>query len=229
VFVTLTDRARHLYEGEAGVTRGDVRGSTTRALLEARSLQLLGPGPWLRVNGGPDGAEVLVDDVRVGTLPYRGRIAHGAHHVKVQAEGYTAFEHTIDVPESSRRKLDVEVELRPAATVASQGDVAPGDGAEGDGAVAWQVFPLVLGGAGLVLATVTTVRLASGLDACVRADAAGRCTETRTVQVAPTVVYYSLSAALIGGAIAWLVIGSADEGELTAEVGVGALGLRGTF
>jgi hypothetical protein len=49
------------------------------------------------------------------------------------------------------------------------------------------------------------------------------------VQVAPTVVYYSLSAALIGGAIAWLVIGSADEGELTAEVGVGALGLRGTF
>ncbi|HEY2734780.1 MAG TPA: hypothetical protein VGI70_12385, partial [Polyangiales bacterium] len=43
--VMLVDASGHHFEGTAAVRDGDVRDATTRALLEARSYQLLGPGP----------------------------------------------------------------------------------------------------------------------------------------------------------------------------------------
>ena len=91
-------------------------------------------------------------------------------------------------------------------------------------------MPIATGAAGVALATFTTVRLASGLDSCVGADAAGRCTERRRAQVVPTLVYYTLSAALIGTSVLWIALGASDsETDLAAVVGPGQLSVLGRF
>jgi hypothetical protein len=142
------------------------------------------------------------------------------------------MERTLDVSAAGARKIDTEAMLRPGALVlaeSSQARAADEPFTEERGL--WRIAgPLVLGGAGVALAAVTTVRLASGLDSCVNADAEGRCTERRTVQVAPTVIYYSLSAALIGGAVVWWVLGSQqDEAPVALGVGLGSAAVFGHF
>ncbi|HEX2676427.1 MAG TPA: PEGA domain-containing protein, partial [Polyangiales bacterium] len=216
--VTLLDRAGHRYEGDADVRDSDLRGATTRALLEARALQLLGPGPWLRVEGTPDGAQVKVDGRAVGTLPYRGALAPGRYELQVSADGYIPVKQSVEMPKSDARKVQVRVALQAAPieapdSVSAQRAALAGTDRDASRSKLWMAWPVALGGAGLVLAGVTTVRIATASDACVHADSAGRCSERRSVSAAPTVIYYSLSGALIGTAIAWLVLGSSsDEG-----------------
>jgi len=225
VVVTLGDRGRHRYQAAAEIESGDVRAATTRALLKARALQFLGPGPWLRVDGSPDGSKVLLDGRVAGTLPYRACIRPGAHKLQVQAAGYLAFEQALQIPEVEERTVEVSADLAPDPT---QGSVVLGalgrdethgrSGSEPE--AAWMVAPMVVGVAGLALGTITTVRLVVGVDSCVNADAAGRCTEQHRVQLAPTLIYYSLSAALIGAAVVWLVVGSSDD-DLAWSAAVG--------
>jgi outer membrane receptor for ferrienterochelin and colicin len=98
----------------------------------------------------------------------------------------------------------------------------------------WLVGPIVVGGLGLVLAGVTTVRLATRLDSCVNPDEKSFCTYRRRVNVAPTAIEYTLSAALIGGSIAWMVIGlSGDDDErqpgVSARLGPTGIQLAGRF
>jgi hypothetical protein len=237
VRVALLDTDKRRYDGESEVVDGDVRTATTRAVLEARSFQLLGPGPWLRVEGTPEGAEVLLDDRIVGRVPYRATVIPGSHKLRVREAGYTAFEQTLNVPATDDSHVaQVVVALEPAP-------IALGNGADGLRAVqqdggrkrssTWLVGPIVVGGLGLVLAGVTTVRLATRLDSCVNPDESSNCTYRRSVNVAPAVIEYSLSAALIGGSIAWLVLGLSDDEEeqpgVTAGLGLGGLQLAGRF
>jgi hypothetical protein len=239
VRVALLDTDKRRYDGESEVEDGDVRTATTRALLEARSFQLLGPGPWLRVEGTPEGAEVLVDDRIVGRVPYRATVIPGTHKLRVREAGYTAFEQQLNVPATDDSHVaQIVVALEPAP-------IAVGNGGDGLRAVpqdggsrrrqnsTWLVGPIVVGGLGLVLAGVTTVRLATRIDSCVNPDERGYCTYRRRVNIAPAVIEYTLSAALIGGSIAWVVLGLSDTDErqpgVTARLGLDGIQLAGRF
>jgi hypothetical protein len=235
VRIALLDSDRRRYDGEAEVQDGDVRTATTRALLEARSFQLLGPGPWLRVEGTPEGAEVLVDDRIVGRVPYRATVTPGRHKLRVREAGYTAFEQQLDIPttdDAHVAQVVVALEPAPIAMGNSGGDLrAVGDSSNERRHNTWLVGPIVLGGAGLVLAGVTTIRLATGLDDCLNPDEYGICTNRRRVNWVPTAIEYSLSAALIGASIAWIIIESKsnEEPALTARFGLRELSLAGSF
>jgi hypothetical protein len=239
VRVALLDTDKRRYDGESEVQDGDVRTATTRALLEARSFQLLGPGPWLRVEGTPEGAEVLLDDRIVGRVPYRATVIPGSHKLRVREAGYTAFEQQLNIPATDDSHVaQIVVALEPAP-------ISLGNGGDGLRAVSqdnsgghkpnntWLVGPIVAGGLGLVLAGVTSVRLATRLDTCVNPDANMVCTYHRRVNVAPAVIEYSLSAALIGGSIAWIVIGLSDTDErqpgVNARLGLDGIQLAGRF
>ncbi len=237
VRVALLDTDKRRYDGESEVIDGDVRTATTRALLEARSFQLLGPGPWLRVEGTPEGAEVLLDDRIVGRVPYRATVIPGSHKLRVREAGYTAFEQQLNVPATDDSHVaQIVVALEPAP-------IAIGNGGDGLRAVSqdgggskknktWLVGPIVMGGLGVVLAGVTTVRIATRVDACVNPDEGLHCTYKRSVNVAPAVIEYSLSAALIGGSIAWIVLGMADDETqpgVSARLGLDGIQLAGRF
>ena len=232
--VTLLDKANHPYEGSANVRDGDIRDATTRALLEARSYQLLGPGPWLRIDGTPEGAEVLLDDRIVGALPYRATIEPGKHSVVVRDAGYGRFMRTIQVPDQDSKKLTLQVALEPVplALPTEALELEPADApVEVDHpSHAWLAAPISLAALGVGLASVVSVRLAAGLDGCVDPDAWGRCTERGTVRVWSTAGAYALSAALIGTGVIWIVLGSSDDSpSLAASVGVDHLSLAGSF
>jgi hypothetical protein len=233
--VNLQDAAGHHFEGTAAVRDGDVRDATTRALLEARSYQLLGPGPWLRVEGTPEGADVLVDGSVVGKLPYRASIVAGRHQLIVRDAGYSRFEQTLDVPAEDGRKLKVQVALEPAPIeapgAALEASALAQTNASSDRDSSWLVLPITMGVLGVGLATVASVRLASRGDSCVQPDAAGRCIEKRGVRVWPTVGTYALSAALIGAGIVWIVLGSQEEerAHLAANIGIDHVSIAGSF
>ncbi len=237
VRVRLLARDAHAYEGEAEIDSGDVRGATTRALLEARALQLLGPGPWLRVDGTPEGAQLELDERPVGTVPYRAAVTPGPHRLRVKANGYLTSEQELDVP-AADRKLDVRVALSPAqletpVAPSAQGAVAVNQSGDPRGP-GWVILPIALGVSGVAIASATTVRLLTGSGYCAHADAAGRCAVRRT-SVAPSVAYYAVSGALIGAAVIWLVLGShtdtgaASDGSMHADIGFGTVSLSGSL
>jgi hypothetical protein len=205
-------------------------------LLEARSFQLLGPGPWLRVEGTPEGAEVLLDDRIVGRVPYRATVIPGRHKLRVREAGYTAFEQQLDVPATDDAHVaQIVVALEPAPiTMSNNGSdlrAVSAEGAQGKRNSTWLVGPLVLGGLGVVLAGVTTVRLATELDSCVNPDDDGLCTQTRTVNAAPVAIAYTLSAGLIGASIVWIVLGSNDSEQpsVSARLGLDHIAIAGSF
>lgn len=212
VVVQLLDSESHRYTGEADVRDGDVRDATTRAVLEARSYQLLGPGPWLRLDGTPEGAEVLLDGSIVGRLPFRAPIAPGEHDIVVRETGYTRMRQTVSVPDDDSRKLEIKVALEPKSVETPVAAVAllpsaadSGDRVDSD--KTWLAAPVAMGVVGVGLAAALTVRLASGVDSCVDRDEEDLCTAKRGVRAGPTVAGYTLSALLIGGAITWITLG----------------------
>lgn len=251
--VTLLDAAGHRYEGVADVRSNDVREATTRAVLEARSYQLLGPGPWLRVVGTPEGAQVLIDGDQVGTVPYRAPVAAGQHGLTIREAGYVRSQQTLNVPDDDSRKLEIKVALEPTSsqprasaevaepelptdlTRAPDDAVAPDTRSGGD--QLWLAGPITLGVLGVALATVVTVRIATGTSQCEGQDDFGNCTERRTINAGPTVGGYVLSAALIGSAVTWLVLGSQKSaehaskpaGSLRASLGLGHIAMTGSF
>jgi hypothetical protein len=239
--VTLQDSAGHRYQGGAEIRDGDVREAVTRAVLDARSYQLLGPGPWLRIEGTPEGAEVLVDGERVGTLPYRAPIAAGRHEVVVRESGYLRFSQALSVPADESRRVELRAVLEPTPLEAPPGAVplvtpqeSPAERGPRDSA--WLAAPVAMGMLGLGLASVITVRIATGYDPCVgERDSYNLCTASRTIRVAPTVGGYALSAMLIGGSITWIVLGlqhkqePSEKAGVQARLGLGHVQLSGSF
>ena|GEM_PF-2718188 len=232
--VTLQDAAGHRYEGVAELRDGDVRDATTRSMLEARSYQLLGPGPWLSVVGTPEGAEVLVDGQRVGELPYRGAIAVGQHEVVVREAGYVKHRESVDVPDQPSRRMERKVALEPAPLASAPNAALGADDADGaHTSSAWLAAPVAMGMLGVGLATVLSVRIATGL------QCSEPCLENRSLRAAPTIGGYALSAALVGASITWIVLGMqpsetessgvSQRPQLRASMGLGHLQLSGSF
>ena len=111
VFVTLVDDAGSRFPGAHPVHGGNMEVATRAALAEARGLQLLGPGPWVRVHGSPASAKVIVDGQVVGALPYRAGMTAGRYQLRVESPGHLSEEQTLDIPLNAGRVVEVEVNL----------------------------------------------------------------------------------------------------------------------
>ena len=234
--VTLVDADGHHYEGAAKLRDGDVRDATTRALLEARSYQLLGPGPWLRVEGTPEGADVLIDGSVVGQVPYRASLAAGKHALIVRDAGYSRYEKAVEVPARDGFRFEIRVALEPAPIDAPVAALempghAPAQASPAEHNRLWLIAPIAMEVVGVGLATATTVRIATGVDSCVEPDAAGHCTEKSGVRTWPTVAAYGLSAALIGAGLVWIVLGTQAERrtQVAANIGIDHIVVSGSF
>lgn len=189
--VTLIDALGRKYPGYAIIVGDDAGAAGRAALLEARGLHLLGPGPWIHVRGAPAGASVMVDEKPVGVLPYRGAISPGDHELEVRADGYNAKRQPIVIPLEPTTTARVELELAPQAAPAATptaetaaplaDDYVQEDPSEAprDEASAWN---FVIGGlaiaGGVALATIEPVQTFSkdgdcANDACTERYAAG--------------------------------------------------------
>lgn len=111
VFVTLVDDAGARFPGAHAVHAGTLEVATRAALAEARGLQLLGPGPWVRVRGTPASAKVLIDGQVVGALPYRAAMTAGRYSLRIESPGHLSEEQTLDIPLNAGRVVEVEVNL----------------------------------------------------------------------------------------------------------------------
>lgn len=120
-------------EGDAWIQKN--RAALDRALGVVR--EHLGD---LEVRGGPAGADVLVDGVRVATLPMTSpaRVVTGVHAIEVRAPGHVAVTRTATVSAGgvARETVDLARAAAPpaaASAAGSSGDTqrVPGPGAAG--------------------------------------------------------------------------------------------------
>lgn len=103
VAVTIFD-GRASYSANADVGPHGLAQAAKAAVLDARSQQALGPGPWLVVQGGPSTARVFVDGRFAGSLPMVERIEVGAHEVEVRAAGFESYRDQVTVAEGDTQK-----------------------------------------------------------------------------------------------------------------------------
>ena len=219
-FVTLVDRDNARYPGRvklAGKGQDALARAVKGALLEARALQLLGRGPWLRIAGEPEGAQVVIDGKLAGTMPYRAAIEPGRHTVEVRGSGRRSFVQTVDVPPNASRQVELEVRFRRGAS-AGQGPsgewlVADAESSaeppveSGSGSRPW-VGPLLLGGAGTALiATDLVLVLGSG---CQSRNTSGQCEEGYEVDDALAITWAAVGASAIVSAVLWHMLGGDD-------------------
>jgi len=112
VHVTIVDAAGSHFPGRAVTeSNGDPTSAARSALVDAQSLQLLGPGPWVAVNGEPKGAAVWIDGRFVGSVPYRAGVAPGDHTLEVRADGRAAKQLPLRVPLEPTATARVDVAL----------------------------------------------------------------------------------------------------------------------
>lgn len=180
VYVTLVDVEGNRYSGQAPIEIGRVAEAAKAALLDARGLQLLGPGPWVHVEGSPEGASVEIDGSFVGVLPYRGALGPGDHRLEVSAAGYVTEVRTLKIPDDPAVTTRTSVGLRAGdgdatAKLAELPDLTDRPPPPYEASV-WN---FLLGGAavagGIAIATVDPVRTAMRQDDC--ASGTMPCTE----------------------------------------------------
>jgi hypothetical protein len=181
IHVTIVDAAGNHFPGRAAAEAdGDAPRAARSALVDAQSLQLLGPGPWVAVNGEPKGAAVWIDGRFVGSLPYRAGVAPGDHTLEVRAAGRAAKQLALRVPLESTATARVDVALdapetapaqaaagvRPAEITLTNGETAvPADRIAAEGRTEPSPWNYALGGAlaavGGILIVVDPVRAAA--------------------------------------------------------------------
>ena len=95
-------------------------------LVPGRDLDLLialaeGAGPGsVQVVSEPPGAKVMVDDLRIGTTPYKGASVAGTHHITVELAGHLRAERDVELKEGRDVELSFalpELPKEPALSV----------------------------------------------------------------------------------------------------------------
>lgn len=228
IFLTLIDRADARFPGRVKLAKTGSAGvarAVKDALLEARALQLLGPGPWLRVHGDPEGAQVLLNGKLAGTLPYRAAIEPGRHTVEVRSTGYRPEVQSVDVPPNATRQVELQVTL--PARGARHGQVSAGAPAVADAEAAAAadpdssgsrplVGPLLLGAAGVGLITADLV-LVLGSD-CEHRNSQGACERGYEVDDALAITWAAIGASAIVSAVLWHILGGDDPPKAAVAV-----------
>jgi hypothetical protein len=214
------DRQGDRYPGRAEVEGARLGSAAKDALIDARALQLLGPGPWLRVRTKPDGAQVLIGGKLVGATPYRAHVSSGRHVLEVRAEGRESHVQTVDIPPNTAKQIEVEIALKARHNTADAPDETAStlDGDFREPPVASSrpiVGPILLGALGVGLIATDIVLVASS--GCSEEDSRGVCKEEGKVDTAMTVVWGATGVAAIAGGILWYVLGASDDDSASAS------------
>jgi hypothetical protein len=221
VQVTLVEPTDARYFGRATVLQGDFSAAAREALLDARAYQLLGPGPHVRVESTPSGADVAIDDELVGETPYRAVIATGKHTIEIRRQGHKTQAQMIDIPRGAQQptRLSLVLEARaPAATNSEiEADIDAATVAPPKRSSRPIAGPLILGVIGVGLITYDIVRIAS--TGCERTDN-GSCTLPSEVDVPIAVGIGAAGAVALGAGILWFALGGDDSDD--DEPGVSA-------
>lgn len=169
----------------------------------------------INLQGGPEGAVLLVDGEDRGRLPRRDPllVSPGSHEIRVRAPGYHEFAASVAVP--AGQAVDVGIEM----SANSSGGVSLGP-----------ILTMAAGGAilvtGLVIGGVALDQAGRAPD---RTGAAA--TDARTLALVSDILWPVGTAAIAGGLV-WLVVeltsgGESDSSAALQLVPVGAPGLFG--
>jgi hypothetical protein len=221
------------YVGSAELGEAGLAVALDRALATARSRQALGPGPWLRVEGEPRGALIVVDGTDWGVLPNEAAMRPGEHRVVVRLEGYVAEERTVRVPPGASEPVVVSVRLapvepaRPRSVTRPRQRRAPPPSRRATRIERPVAGPLLLGGAGVA---ALGIALGALLTTDCRLEHGGRCRVGRVADETWVLVYGAGGAAALGAALAWHFFGgTARPGGTQVVFGPGSLHIRGEF
>jgi len=225
VQVTLVEPTDARFFGRATVLQGDFSAAAREALLDARAYQLLGPGPHVRVESTPPGADVAIDDELVGETPYRAVIPPGKHTVEVRLDGYKTQAQMVDIPRGAQQPARLAIELEARALAATNEEIeadidaatvaAPKDDSRPIAG------PLLFGVLGVGLITYDIVLIAG--TGCERTDL-GTCTKTSEVDVPFAVAIGAAGAAALGAGILWFALGGGDNDEPGVSARISPLG-----
>jgi hypothetical protein len=227
VQVLLVDRAGRRFPGSATVGDGDFARAAQDALFDARSLQLLGPGPWLRVRSDPPGAQVLLDGHPMGSTPTRAAVDAGRHTLEVRASGLRPHVQTVDIPPDASRQVEIGADLAPRGqghgTEGGRGGrltQAPGPSVQRP-----LLGPVVLGAAGAALIASQVVPIAG--DSCEQVDDSGQCSQRAAINRGAAITISAVGVAAMASGLLWYIFGG-DDGESSSAlaVGISAGGVR---
>jgi hypothetical protein len=231
--VTLVEPNDTRYFGRALVRQGDYSEAAREALLDARAYQLLGPGPHVRVESTPSGADVAIDDQLVGESPYRATIKPGKHAVEVRLDGYKTQAQMIDIPPGSQQPVRLNVTLEARAPSATNEEIEADIDAATAGAPRDSsrpiAGPLILAVIGAGLITYDIVAIAG--TGCAREGANGSCTMPSEVDVPFAVAIGGAGVAALTAGVLWFALGGDDGDEPGVSARVSPLGgeLRARF
>jgi hypothetical protein len=204
--------------------------------------------PWVTITVlGPTNPEVVIDStpVPIASLGVKRPVNPGNHTIKVSAEGYVPSEKAVTLSEGQALTVNIELEQTPADT--SQLTKKPGSSSEMGSATTpeTQRFlafgALGLGGAGLIVGSVT-----GGLAMHKHSQLAGVCPNGecgpaqgsaldsyRTYANISTVSFIVGGVGAAGGVILLLTqpreTSASTTSQVSAFVGVGSAGVKGTF
>jgi hypothetical protein len=217
VQVLLVDRTGRRFPGSATVARGDFARAAQDALFDARSLQLLGPGPWLRVRSAPSGAQVLLDGQPIGSTPTRAAVQAGRHTLEVRAAGLRPHVQTVDIPADASRQIEIGADLAPRGQNRATPTSRPTEASRA--AIDRPVLgPALLGAAGAALVAYQIVPIAG--DSCEQIDDSGQCSQRSAINRGTAVAIGAIGVAAMAGGLLWYIFGG-DSGESSATLAVG--------
>lgn len=233
VQVTLVEPSDSRYFGRARVSQGDFSEAARESLLDARAYQLLGPGPHVRVDSTPSGADVVIDDKLVGQSPYRAQITAGRHTVEVRLTDHKTRAQMIDIPPGAQQptRLDVALEARaPAATNEEiEADIDAAMVAPPKKSTRPIAGPLILTVIGVGLITYDVIAIAG--TGCEREDE-GTCTKPSEVDVPFAIGIGGAGVVALTAGVLWFALGGDDgDDEPGVSARISPLGgqLRATF
>ena len=197
----LADAATALDTYVSGTSPDDERLPDARARLAAIRERISRTA--INLEGGPEGAVLLVDGEDRGRLPRRDPllVAPGSHEIRVRAAGYHEFAATVAVP--AGQSVDVGIEM----TAVSGGGVSLGP-----------ILTMAAGGAvlvaGLVLGGVALDQAGNAPD---RTGSAAN--DARTLALVSDILWPVGSAAIVGGLV-WLVVELTSGGGSESSAGL---------
>lgn len=202
IVVGLVDAEGNRYNGAAEVSE-TVAIACLSAVRTARARFTVGPGPFLVVDGDPEGAIVEVDGNVVGSVPWRGQLEPGDHVVSVRQPGYNPQTETVHLGED--RSVTESISIHLTVVTVEEGGA--------DNTLAY-VLGIGLGTAGFAVALVPAFGAAG--EACEGTLPDGTCYLQRRISVGPAVAYIAVGAALIAtGALLGVVLW--DDGSDSAS------------
>lgn len=245
VNVTLVDVAGNRFPDVSPVDEEGPESASRAALVGARALQLLGPGPWVEISGTPEGANVVIDGKAVGTLPYRAAMSSGDHRLEIRAAGFAPQEYAVQLPLDPTATTRIALALAPAANAKA----APSSAPAGSGAIhvstapeaAMDVSPIdqeppldepspfnyviggVLAAGGIALATVDPLRASARDGECANPE----CTEVYTFGSESLLKVIAGGVLVAGGVV--LMLWQPLRVEASVDDTSAALRVRGAF